>query len=283
MGKKDQAEPRQAVFDELGVARYVDGQLDTGLYTSLSHIDVVDLLCEGGIQGIVSGEYMFQGNIGDLGYTSSSFTPYKAVDKLGACTEELGFLRSIYWNETPVVDKQGFYNFQEINIEWTDGKPQGQVPALNSNLAFDKNLKGGTPLELSVFRSIGERLFGPSLHLESKRVTDSDGKVQIESTEPGYYLGKKSAQPPILSGTIDRNSKTYIINNKECVGIRVNIKVPRLMEQIQDDWGDEIGGDGDSWKGNEEKRGFFAQPEDTAKDGKQDPFGAGDMRSRIRH
>ena len=46
MGKKDQAEPRQAVFDELGVARYLPGKktLDTGLYTSLSHIDVVDLL-----------------------------------------------------------------------------------------------------------------------------------------------------------------------------------------------------------------------------------------------
>ncbi|SVD46993.1 uncharacterized protein METZ01_LOCUS399847, partial [marine metagenome] len=267
---KDAAEPRQAVFDELGVARYRKTPgggklLDTGLYTSLSHIDVVDLLCEGGIQGIVSGEYTFAGNIGDLGYTSYSFTPYTAIDKVGACTEELGFLRSIYWNETPVVDKQGFYNFQEINLEWTDGKPQGQVPALNSNLSFDKNLKGGEALELSVFRSIGERLFGPPLHLESKNV---GGK--IESTEPGYYLGNFSSQPPVLAGHIDRNSKTYTINNKECVGIRVNIKVPRLMEQIQDDWGDETGGQGDSWKGNEDKRGFFAQPEDTAKDGKQD-------------
>ena len=148
---KDVPEPRQAVFDKLGVARYRKTAgggklLDTGLYTSLSHIDVVDLLCEGGIQGIVSGEYTFQGNIGDLGYTSYSFTPYTAIDKVGACTEELGFLRSIYWNETPVVDKQGFYNFQEINLEWTDGKPQGQVPALNSNLSFDKNLKGGETL-----------------------------------------------------------------------------------------------------------------------------------------
>ena len=278
MGKKDQPEPRQAVFDELGVARYIGETLDSGLYTSLSHIDVVDLLCEGGIQGIVSGEYTFQGNIGDLGYISYNFTPYKAAASDGRCLEELGFLRSVYWNETPVVDKQGFYNFQEINLEWTDGKPQGQVPALNSNLSFEKNLKGGEPLELSVFRSIGERLFGPPLHLESRKEGD-----KIKSTEPGYYLGKKSSQPPILAGSIDRNSKTYVINNKECVAVRVNIKVPRLMEQIQDDWGDDIGGDGDSWKGNEEHRGFFAQPEKTAKKGKQDLFGAGDMRARKIH
>ena len=139
---KDVPEPRQAVFDELGVARRLPGTkaLDTGLYTSLSHIDVVDLLCEGGIQGIVSGEYIFQGNIGQVGYESYSFVPYKAVGPNGACLEELGFLRSVYWNETPVVDKQGFYNFQEINLEWTDGKPQGQVPALNPNLSYDNQL-----------------------------------------------------------------------------------------------------------------------------------------------
>ena len=288
MGKKDQAEPRQAVFDELGVARFTKDKKghrpvqDTGLYTSLSHIDVVDLLCEGGIQGIVSGEYTFQGNIGDLGYSDYKFTPYKVAASDGKCLEELGFLRSVYWNEIPVVDKQGFYNFQEVNLEWTDGKPQGQIPALNSNLSFEKNLKGGTPLELSVFRSIGERLFGPPLHLQTKKVRKGS-EIEIETTDPGYYLGKKSSHPPVLSGKIDRNAKTYVINNKECVAVRVNIKVPRLMEQIQDDWGDDIGGDSDSWKGNEEKRGFFAQPEKTAKKGKQDLFGAGDMRARKIH
>ena len=50
MGKGDVPEPRQAIFDELGVARTGD---PTGLYVSLSEIDVVDLISEGEIEGIV--------------------------------------------------------------------------------------------------------------------------------------------------------------------------------------------------------------------------------------
>ena len=258
MGKGDVPEPRQAIFDELGVARTGD---PTGLYVSLSEIDVVDLISEGEIEGIVSGEYEFRGTEEETGYQEAIFTAYTALDESGNCNTGLGFLRSIYWNEVPVVDKDGFYNFQEINVETTNGLPQGKLPTLNPNLPNDKNFKGSEDFELTLFRNIGERLYGPTIDLNDA---------------PGYYNRTKSPNSPTVLGEIDRNAKTYTISNKECVGVRVNIRVARLLEQIQDDHNDNI----KEFKGDEDDRGFFAQPEKHAKRGKQQAYGAGDMRAR---
>ena len=258
MSKGDVPEPRQAIFDELGVARTGD---PTGLYVSLSEIDVVDLISEGEIEGIVSGEYRFDGTEEETGYQKATFTPYTALDESGNCNTGLGFLRSIYWNEVPVVDKDGFYNFQEINVETTNGLPQGKLPTLNPNLPNDKNFKGSEDFELTLFRNIGERLYGPTIDLNNA---------------PGYYNRNTSPNSPTVLGEIDRNAKTYIISNKECVGVRVNIRVARLLEQIQDDHNDNI----KEKKGDEDDRGFFAQPEKHAKRGKQQAYGAGDMRAR---
>ena len=257
---KDQAEARQPIFDEAGVSRVRGGD---NLYTSLSTLDVGDLLSEGEIEGLVSGEYHFAGNIGETGYQTYTFKPYVALDKDGSCSKKLGYLRSVYWNETPVVDKNGFYNFQEVNLEWTEGTPQGKLPALNPNLPNDKNLKGEDGFELTLFRNIGERLFGPSIEL-------GEGKT------PGYYNASNSPNSPIILGDIDRNAKIYTVSNKECVAIRVNIKVTKLLENIQDDQKDDI----KERKGDEDHKGFFAQPEDTMKEGTQQPYGGGDMRAR---
>ena len=259
MSKSDAPEPRQAIFDELGVERTGDS---SNLYVSLSNMDVADLICEGQIEGLVSGEYKFVGNAGETGYQSFQFDAYTALDEDGSCNTDLGFLRSIYWNETPIVDKDGFYNFQEVNVEWNEGLPQGKLPTLNPNLPNDKNLKGESEFELTLFRNIGERLYGPTIDLNKA---------------PGYYHEDDADNnSPTVLGEIDRNAKVYTISNKECVGVRVNIRVTRLLEQIQDDVKDNI----KLQKGDKDSDGFFAQPEDTAKDGEQQEFGAGDMRAR---
>ena len=259
MSKSDVPEPRQAIFDELGVEKTGDS---SNLFVSLSNMDVADLICEGQIEGLVSGEHRFVGNIGETGYQSSEFDAYTALDENGNCNTGLGFLRSIFWNETPIVDKDGFYNFQEVNVEWNEGLPQGKLPTLNPNLPNDKNLKGESEFELTLFRNIGERLFGPTIDLNKA---------------PGYYHeDDPDNNSPTILGEIDRNAKTYTISNKECVGVRVNIRVTRLLEQIQDDVKDNI----EVQKGDKDSDGFFAQPKGTAKDGKQQEFGAGDMRAR---
>ncbi len=266
---KGEVEARTPILDEVGVSHAKD---EKTLYTSLSTLDVGDLLSEGEIEGLVKGEHHFAGNAGEIGYQTYEFKPYTALDKDGSCSEKLGYLRSIYWNETPVVDKNGFYNFQEVNVEWTEGTPQGKLPALNPNLPNDKNLKGEEGFELTLFRSIGERLFGPSIEL-------GEGKT------PGYYhggdgapiwLGNGARNSPIILGDIDRNAKMYTVSNKECVAVRVNIKVTKLLESIVDDQKDNI----KVIDGDEDSRGFFAQPEGTAKKGRQQEYGGGDMRAR---
>ena len=81
---KTAPEPRQAIFDELGVSRpTADASDPSALYVSLSHMDVADLICEGGIEGLVSGEYHFEGMEGGLGYENFTFEKYSALDELG--------------------------------------------------------------------------------------------------------------------------------------------------------------------------------------------------------
>ena len=307
---KDQAEARQPIFDEAGVSRVKGGD---NLYTSLSTLDVSDLLSEGEIEGLIKGEYHFAGNAGEVGYQTYEFKPYAALDKDGSCSEELGYLRSVYWNETPVVDKNGFYNFQEVNLEWTEGIPQGKLPKLNPNLPNDKNLKGEDGFELTLFRNIGERLFGPTIALGEGKTPGYYSKGGGGMRTGGSWLGaafgflggkvadkpalvgagslllpdgsssgstpgstESTANSPIILGDIDRNAKIYTVSNKECVAVRVNIKVTKLLENIQDDQKDNI----KEHKGDEDHRGFFAQPEDTMKHGTQQPYGGGDMRAR---
>ena len=75
--------------------------------TSRSIIKTLDLISEGEIEGLVSGEYIAQGNnpAGQLGFESRPFVPYG--------NEPEAFLRSVYLNDTPVVNKNNQYNFQQ--------------------------------------------------------------------------------------------------------------------------------------------------------------------------
>ena len=138
MGKKDPRVSRPPITDEAGV--FHSGE--TGLYSAVSEVVIADLICEGEIEGIVSGEYRFQGQEGNVGYDDSKFTAYTALDENGNCKTDLGFLRSVYWNDVPVVDKDGFYNFQEVNLNWVKGIPQGEIPSLNDSLPNQANSKG---------------------------------------------------------------------------------------------------------------------------------------------
>ena len=105
---------------------------------SLTQIEVLDLLSEGVIEGLVTGEYDFtRGTIGSVGYNSVPFTPYPSVSGVQ-------WLRSIYWNDVPVVDSNNRFNFSSINVQFTPGSPNGAVTRLKE--------------DLTVTRPLGERL-----------------------------------------------------------------------------------------------------------------------------
>ena len=270
----EEREARIPIQDEAGVlpisAQSNATSQEIELYSAISEATVADLICEGGIEGIVTGEYMFKGNLGQVGYSSVEIVPYKALNSEGVESSELGFLRSVYWNEVPVVDKDGFYNFQEVNIESKNGSPQGELPTLNSNLPLSKNSKNSTAFELTLFRNIGERLFGPTIDTREAKI-------------PRYYLDDNTPHPPHLVGDVDKNAKVYMVNNKECVAVKVNLRVPQLFETLQDDPNDQIGDrtpkgfKGKVFKSGEKvKRGFY----DQEKGKTPQKFGSGDIKAR---
>lgn len=110
---------------------------------SKTEVEVLDLLSEGEIDGLVSGEYLFLGNTGEIGYRTANFSYFPAPSG----DNTLSFLRSIYWNQVPLINTNGRYNFQNIDITVTKGYPNGSV------------LSQKNP-ELTITRILGERLLG---------------------------------------------------------------------------------------------------------------------------
>ena len=139
-----------------------------------------------------------------------------------------------------MVSKDGFYNFQEVNLQWNKGLPQGELPSLNPELPNDENAKNSKDFELSLFRPIQERIFGPTIDLSDPEITPGYRSPNIlidghDKDDFGRGLNRKISNPPKLLGEIDRNAKVYTVLNKECVAVQVNIKVPRLLETLADD------------------------------------------------
>ena len=221
MGEK-QKQARPAVVDIAAVVK--DGDTSSPVVTD-SSIEVADLLCEGPIKGIVSGTYRYYGKMGETGYQKvttpdeelpfGTFDPenlYSATGLNNTNKTELGFLRSIYWNQIPVVDKDGYYNFNEINVEFTKGEAQGTIPSLNTEMG---GAASAEILDLSIHRNIGERLYGPDI-------------------EGGTLAPTVDSAASLKSGTrIDKNAKTYTIFNKECSSLIVNIKINTLQESVR--------------------------------------------------
>ena len=82
---------------------------------SISNIETIDLIVEGPIEGPVKQEYNYVGTLGATGWDTVNAQPEK------------NFLSSLYLNDTPVMDEQGLYNFQNIEVAITKGQPNGGI------------------------------------------------------------------------------------------------------------------------------------------------------------
>ena len=82
---------------------------------SISNIETLDLIAEGPIEGPVKQEYNYIGTLGATGWDTVTAQPAKS------------FLSSLYLNGTPVVDEQGLYNFQNIEVDITKGLANGGI------------------------------------------------------------------------------------------------------------------------------------------------------------
>ena len=222
MGKKSKQKQGRPNVTDVSAVKNAAGEY----VVSRSYAEVVDLISEGEIEGIVSGSYHYEGDQvkvtagnNPTGYIKANFTNYTATGIEGTSDtdqmESLGFLRSVYWNSVPVVDKDGYYNFASVNIDSSVGLPAGHKPNVNTQMNNYTGLTGEEVLDLSVYRSIGERLYGAEIEGGDLSPTDT----------------KRAA---LKSGsTIDKYSKTYSILNKECSRIDLRIKIAGLFEQVQ--------------------------------------------------
>ncbi len=86
-------------------------------------IETLDLISEGVIEGPLSGQWIFSGNIGQTGWSSAYFSGYKTPEGF----ENLKWLRSVYWNQLPVLNENGQFNFQSVDLSYTQGLPNGDV------------------------------------------------------------------------------------------------------------------------------------------------------------
>ena len=167
MGKKKQKQARPIVTDVSAVQNPSAGAATSeNTFVSRSYAEVVDLICEGEMEGLVSGNYKYEGAESETGYSKVEFKNFLASGAQGESTpiatkKSLGFLQSVFWNEVPVVDSDGFYNFSSVNLEYVKGPPAGNIPHLNPLMSSYAGVNSNTPLDLTINRSVGERLYGP--------------------------------------------------------------------------------------------------------------------------
>jgi hypothetical protein len=218
MGAGDEEQARTAITDQGGVS--LPGSGDK-LFVTDSTVEVGDLLCEGVLEGITSGKYTYAGTKGQTGFYSTGFAPYTASGTALNQDPELGFLRSVYWNDVPVVDVNGYYNFADVNLEYVKGEPVGNLPSLSSKLPANETV------DLTVHRPIGERLYGISIQ----------GGTEPTIEKPPAWLAPDGTWSTSLPSDkrIDAVAKTYTILNKECTSLEVRIRIPALWEQIRDE------------------------------------------------
>jgi len=218
MGKKKKQKQARPIVTDVSAVKNAEGKY----VVSRSYAEVVDLLSEGVIEGLVSGEYTYDGDFSKVsqgepvtGYESVSFEHYTATGDAGSNLNSLGFLRSVYWNEIPVVDKDGFYNFPYVNLQKVEGEPIGTIPKLNTEMDTYAGVSSTDILDLTINRPVGERLYGPEI-------------------EGGEAAPTSTKQARLKSGiSIDKYAKTYTVLNKEIQKILVNIKIAALFENVQ--------------------------------------------------
>ena len=92
-------------------------------YIAEQTLEIVDLISEGEIGGLATGVYTVGGKVGEMGWRTSDFKKYNTA----AANDGNEFLRSIYWNQTPVMDDAGRFNFQRASVSYGNGSPDGNT------------------------------------------------------------------------------------------------------------------------------------------------------------
>lgn len=140
---------------------------------SRTETEVTDLICEGPIDGLVSGTYTNVGRVGAVGWDSASFTPYRVFGP-----PEDRILRSVFWRNVPIVDDQGQYNYASVKFRYDYGNQTSPttlsnlegstIPNATRTLSIGDVLKYGWDFNKSYdFRSIDVSKFIVAIKIDS--------------------------------------------------------------------------------------------------------------------
>lgn len=173
------------------------GTLSTASGYKLDLIDtkitVIDLLCEGQIQGLATGRYLNSGTLNNIGWDTSTFKAN--TDALDTSTK---WLQSIYWNDTPVVGEDGKFNFQQVNVNYTKGNPNGAsvsddiVDELTFSRVISERLRGGGEEFAKIYRILNKDCISADINVRINQFVESSTKNKtlgdIQQTSIDYFI-----------------------------------------------------------------------------------------------
>ena len=193
---------------------------------SRSRIQALDLISEGEIEGLVSGTFYYSGQTGDYGYISGRFEPFEPFTSVPGdptsevtveTNDEVRWLRSVYWNDIPLVDNSEQLNFPFIDVAFVRGTADGVQST--SDDSFSRQITR----QATVTRNIGERLRGPNLNYQSV----GKGVAKPVETFEDLYDPDNPTSPEHKRALV--NAKRYRVINKNVTSIEVNIRVSSLQ------------------------------------------------------
>lgn len=184
--------------------------------TSITKIGVLDLICEGPVEGFVTGNYFydFSGKTtGDIGYRAVTFVPFTSSGYYGGSEDGNTYIeappeaRSIFWNDTPIVDANGYFNFKSVKFKYSYSQPDVHLKAHpRIDLYEDRYDYWGRladrfkyPLPTSRSKGVNERLYGTII---------TTGQFDV-----GF-------------------PKVYYFYNTDISSIKVNLKINSLLQTI---------------------------------------------------
>tara|TARA_A100001201_G_scaffold25980_4_gene29080 strand:- start:373 stop:5259 length:4887 start_codon:yes stop_codon:yes gene_type:complete len=198
---------------------------------SRTQIQVLDLVGEGEIEGLVSGDFHYFGNEGEYGYVSGRFEPYesftaRAAEKDSEVTiksiDDVRWLRSIYWNNVPLVDTSEQLNYANIDVAFVNGNAKGLGDNRNVDGTTETSFSRDVTRKATKTRAISERLRGPNY------IYNSSGRP-TEDFEDIYNPNATDAEGKKKHRRAVANSKAYRVLNKNCTAVKVNVKIASLQ------------------------------------------------------
>ena len=205
---------------------------------SRTQIQVLDLISEGEIEGLVSGRFFYSGQTGDYGYVSGRFDSYdsfaaRATDTDSdvdvESTDDIRWLRSIYWNSVPLVDTSEQLNFGYIDVAFVRGTPNGLSDNSTSPTETNTSFNRDVTRRATKTRNINERLRGPNYIFNSSGNPTEDFE-DIYNPNPSPDLSaadRTKVQQKHRRAVV--NSRKYRIVNKNCTAIQLNIRISSLQ------------------------------------------------------